>query len=57
MEIRDASSGALVWRSSSMIGGYDPRIAPVAGQLAAAAFADFPQGSGKRLVREQQVPR
>ncbi|WP_297909303.1 hypothetical protein [Thiomonas sp.] len=57
VEIRDASSGALVWRSSSMIGGYDPRIAPVAPQLAAAAFAEFPQGSGRRSVRESQLPR
>jgi hypothetical protein len=57
IEIRDASSGALVWRSSSLIGGYDQRIAPVARQLAAAAFADFPQGSGKRMVREVPPPR
>ena len=51
IEIRDAASGALVWRSSSEIGGYDQRIAPVAAQLAKAAFAGFPQGSGRRRVR------
>lgn len=53
VEIRAVSSGALVWRSSSVIGGYDERIAPVARDLAASAFADFPQGSGRRAVRLQ----
>ncbi|WP_196803461.1 DUF4136 domain-containing protein [Thiomonas sp. FB-6] len=57
VEIRDAASGALVWRSSAVIGGYDQRIGPVAAQLAAAAFADFPQGSGRRLVRDPQPAR
>lgn len=51
VEIRDAASGALVWRSSAVIGGYDQRIGPVAAQLAAAAFEGFPLSHGKRYVR------
>ena len=50
IEIRDAASGALVWRSSAVIGGYDQRIDPVARQLADAAFQGFPQSHGKRYV-------
>lgn len=56
IEVRDAASGALVWRSSSMIGGYDERLLPVARQLARAAFAGFPAGSGRRRVRLAEHP-
>ncbi len=50
IEIRDAASGALVWRSSALIGGYEQAIGPVAQQLATAAFDGFPARSGKRYV-------
>ncbi len=51
IEVRDTASGALVWRSSSMIGGYDQRLQPVARDLVEAAFDGFPKQSGRRRVR------
>ncbi len=56
IEVRDAASGALIWRSSAMLGGYDQGLLPVARQLARAAFAGFPAGSGRRRVRIADRP-
>ena len=50
LEIRDTSTGALVYRTSAVSGSYDQRLAPVAQKLADAALAGFPQQSGQHRV-------
>ena len=50
LEIRDTSTGTLVYRTSAVSGSYDQRLAPIAQKLADAALAGFPQQSGRHLV-------
>lgn len=50
LEIRDAATGALVWRSHASTGGYQSALAPVALPLAQAALRGFPSATGRRKV-------
>lgn len=50
LEVRDAATGALIYRTSAVIGSYDQRLAPVAQKLADAALAGFPQQTGVHRV-------
>lgn len=50
LEIRDATTGALIYRTSAVTGSYEQQLAPVAQRLAGAALAGFPQQSGVHRV-------
>ena len=56
LEIRDSASGALVWRTSAMIGSYDHRLEPVALGLAQTALQGFPAGGGHQRLPLPRQP-